>query len=333
MAQSACIVNLIAALTPSQTSPSTPALPVAAIQSLLSLISHSTSKTMRGLVEEIEEACREMERWGREEEEGRKMMSGRSLIPLRSGCELFLRYISRVNVEEEGVSFDDVIAGILSRGEKFAEASLTARGKIAEIASPFIQTNSTILTHGCSRVVLALLAESGKQHKNFNVIVLEGRPDASGVKMASLIRQHVGVPVKIMLDSASGHAVEACDMVICGAEGVVENGGVINKIGTYPLSVLAKCHKKPVYIAAESYKFARLFPLNNGDLERDKNQQICSFVDAPSSSVSKMEIGEGVEVDCPPCDYTPANYITLLFTDLGVLTPSAVSDELIRLYQ
>lgn len=40
-----------------------------------------------------------------------------------------------------------------------------------------------------------------------------------------------------------------------------------------------------------------------------------------------------VRVENPPCDYTPAKYITLLFTDLGVLTPSAVSDELIRLYQ
>jgi len=329
------IVNLIAALTPSQTSPNTPALPVAAIQSLLSLIEHTKSKTMRGLVEDIEEGCREMERWGRETEEGRKMMSGRSWIPLRSGCELFLRYISRVNVEEEGVSFDDVISGILSRGEKFAEASLTARSKIAETGSQFIQTNSTILTHGCSRVVLALLAHASRQHhKNFNVVVLEGRPDASGVKMATLIREHVGVPVKIMLDSASGHAVESCDMVICGAEGVVENGGVINKIGTYPLSVLAKCHGKPVYVAAESYKFARLFPLNNGDLERDKNQAIPSFVDAPGSDVKIMEIpSDGVEVDCPPCDYTPAQFITLLFTDLGVLTPSAVSDELIRLYQ
>jgi translation initiation factor eIF-2B subunit alpha len=42
---------------------------------------------------------------------------------------------------------------------------------------------------------------------------------------------------------------------------------------------------------------------------------------------------EGVESSNPCVDYTPAKYITLLFTDLGVLTPSAVSDELIRLYQ
>ena len=39
------------------------------------------------------------------------------------------------------------------------------------------------------------------------------------------------------------------------------------------------------------------------------------------------------EFDTPKVDFTPSEYITLLFTDLGVLTPAAVSDELIRLYQ
>jgi translation initiation factor 2B subunit (eIF-2B alpha/beta/delta family) len=46
-----------------------------------------------------------------------------------------------------------------------------------------------------------------------------------------------------------------------------------------------------------------------------------------------VDLPSTVEVQNPPCDFTPAKYITLLFTDLGVLTPSAVSDELIRLYQ
>jgi len=44
------------------------------------------------------------------------------------------------------------------------------------------------------------------------------------------------------------------DMVLAGAEGVVENGGVINKLGTYQIAVCARAHNKPVYIAAESYK-------------------------------------------------------------------------------
>ena len=46
-----------------------------------------------------------------------------------------------------------------------------------------------------------------------------------------------------------------------------------------------------------------------------------------------VNLPPSVSIENPPCDFTPAKYITLLFTDLGVLTPSAVSDELIRLYQ
>lgn len=50
--------------------------------------------------------------------------------------------------------------------------------------------------------------------------------------------------------------------MLVGAEGVVENGGVINKLGTYQIAMCAKSLNKPFYVAAESYKFARLYPLN-----------------------------------------------------------------------
>ena len=88
-----------------------------------------------------------------------------------------------------------------------------------------------------------------------------------------------------------------------GAEAVAENGGVVNKVGTLTVACCARAMRRPLYVAAESYKFARAFPLGQRDL--------------PNADV----------------DYTPPDFIELLFTDLGVLTPAAVSDELIRLYQ
>lgn len=48
--------------------------------------------------------------------------------------------------------------------------------------------------------------------------------------------------------------------MLVGAEAVVENGGVINKLGTYQIAMAAKAHSVPVYVAAESYKFARWVP-------------------------------------------------------------------------
>ena len=127
----------------------------------------------------------------------------------------------------------------------------------------------------------------------------------------------------------------------------------------------AKEHKKPFYVAAESFKFARLFPLNQSDLPDigENIREKLNFVDTacwiatagtigrppeegkegidslkvssstPTAIPGLVKIPQQVKVDNPLCDYTPAKYITLLFTDLGVLTPSAVSDELIKLYQ
>ena len=102
--------------------------------------------------------------------------------------------------------------------------------------------------------------------------------------------------------------------------------------------MVAKALKRPFYVAVESYKFARMYPLTQRD--------IFDLCELPSSSPSQSgpgteddlsdlatDFGNGVQYWQATIDFTPAEYITLLFTDLGVLTPAAVSDELIRLYQ
>ena len=54
--------------------------------------------------------------------------------------------------------------------------------------------------------------------------------------------------------------------MLVGAEGVVESGGIINKIGTYTMAISAKAMNKPFYVVAESFKFARIYPLNQQDV-------------------------------------------------------------------
>lgn len=55
-------------------------------------------------------------------------------------------------------------------------------------------------------------------------------------------------------------------MVLVGAEGVVESGGIINKIGTYTMALSARAMNKPFYVVAESFKFVRQYPLNQRDV-------------------------------------------------------------------
>lgn len=107
---------------------------------------------------------------------------------------------------------------------------------------------------------------------------------------------------------------------------------VLEQLGTYQLALAAHAHKKPFYVAAESYKFSRLYyPLTQGDL-RDAVPQL-PLQKPAEEEASTRRLPQGVALDNPAVDFTPARFITLLITDLGVLTPAAVSDELIRLYQ
>ena len=67
--------------------------------------------------------------------------------------------------------------------------------------------------------------------------------------------------VHILVDSAMGFILEQVDFVLTGAELVTENGGIINRIGTYSLALCANSLETPLYVLAENYKFSRVFPL------------------------------------------------------------------------
>ena len=327
------------------------ATPVAAIKALLGVVERSNANTMMELQDELKQA-REIvmkDFLKRQQEEPRHSQTGRSggvrnMIALASGCDLFLKYATRTFLEHG--DFTASRNEVLERGQRFAGISLASRDRIAHIAADFIQEGQTVLTHGWSRVVASILLKAAET-KNFDIILLEGRPDAAGAKAARAYASHESkIPTTVVLDSAMGHVMETVDVVLVGAEAVVENGGFVNKMGTYALATCAKAHGKPFYVAAESYKFARLYPLNQQDLPVMGNSSPIEFVDTSfqpttakkeessqlSNSFNPISLPENVRVENSPCDFTPAKFITLLFTDLGVLTPSAVSDELIRLY-
>lgn len=143
--------------------------------------------------------------------------------------------------------------------------------------------------------------------------------DNEGELMVDELRA-LNIECTLILDSSIGYIMETIDFVMVGAEGVVESGGIINRIGTFTMALCAKAMKKPFYVLTESFKFSRLYPLNQRDLP--------SSYKYPKNSEKR----EDFERTHPLVDYTPPLNITLIFSDLGILTPSAVSDELIKLY-
>ncbi|CAN6928179.1 unnamed protein product [Brassica oleracea] len=280
---------------------------VAAIRALAAVIRASEATTMMELEIELKKASDTLKSWDT------------TSISLTAGCDLFMRYVTRTSALEFE-DFNAAKARVIGRAEKFGEISYKARKIIAVLSQDFIFDGCTILVHGFSRVVLEILKTAAQNKKLFRVLCTEGRPDKTGVLLAKELAK-LDVPVKLLIDSAVAYSMDEVDMVIFGADGVVESGGVINMMGTYQIALVAQTMNKPVYVAAESYKFARLYPLDQKDLE-PALRPVDFGVPVPPK----------VEVERSARDYTPPQYLTMLFTDLGVLTPSVVSDELIQLY-
>lgn len=243
----------------------------------------------------------------------------------------------------------------MNNGRLFVERAKAAREQIALFGRSFVRDGCTVLTTGGSRVVGALLreaAEASGGSVRFKVIyVLPGPEQASqeGSDVVASLRKR-GVPVATIGAEAVGYAMGKVDMVIVGAEGVVENGGVISRLGTYQIGVLARGCGKPFYVVAESHKFVRIFPLGQYDLPIE--QKIVDFKSNDGHTVdgseAQKEVDEGIEMDegekmiqkgdrkvtgvTDAVDFTPPEYISGIITETGVLTPSAVSEELIKIW-
>ncbi|GLU22526.1 hypothetical protein SLE2022_385950 [Rubroshorea leprosula] len=280
---------------------------VAAIRALAAVIRASQATTMMELEIELKKASDSLKSWDT------------TSISLTAGCDLFIRYVTRTSALEYE-DFNSAKSRLIERAEKFGEISCKARRIIAMLSQDFIFDGCTILVHGFSRVVLEVLKTAAQNKKLFRVFCTEGRPDGTGLRLSTELAK-LDVPVKLLIDSAVAYSMDEVHMVFVGADGVVESGGIINMMGTYQVALVAHTMNKPVYVAAESYKFARLYPLDQKDMA-PALRPIDFGVPIPSK----------VEVETSNLDYTPPQYLTLLFTDLGVLTPSVVSDELIQLY-
>uniref|UniRef100_H2YWQ4 Translation initiation factor eIF2B subunit alpha n=1 Tax=Ciona savignyi TaxID=51511 RepID=H2YWQ4_CIOSA len=281
---------------------------VAAIETLLQYIRKDTTETISGLIDNQKQAISVLEK-----------TDCLASTSVSSGADLFLRFITLASLEHHEIS--DVKKILINRGELFLRKVSTCRQKIANLGVPFIKDGAVILTHSYSRVVACVLKQAAESKKRFTVYVTQSCPDKSGFEMAEKLRGY-SIPVVTILDAAAGYILEKVDVVLVGAEGVVENGGIINKIGSYQLGLCAKALNKPVYVFAESFKFVRLYPLNQHDLPDHYKYKASVLKD------SNVDLRE----EHPIVDYTPPSLISLLITDLGVLTPSAVSDELIKLY-
>ncbi|KAF1792821.1 Initiation factor 2B-related [Phytophthora cactorum] len=288
------------------------AVAVAVIKALTGVITRSGASTMMQMEGELQEAAQQLRVFQAADNKASATRFHNS-IATTAGCQLFLRYVTRCFLEFD--DFDLCRSQLIDRGKLFAETSLSSRKRISDVGHNFIRDGMVRIVYDMQSILF----------------VTEGRSNASGyVSEYGGGLAKAGIPTTVILDSAVAYYMEQMDIVIVGAEGVVENGGIVNSIGTYSIAVIAQTLNKQFYVAAESYKFARLYPLTQRDVPQKHMAAISGEIAGGEPTDETMK---NVSFASPFFDYTPPGYIALMFTDLGVLTPSAVSDELIKLYQ
>ncbi len=309
--------------------------PIAAIFALSELVSKSRAATTSELMENIRSASQRLK------------ASLENPVPATAGLDLFTRFVVTKSWDS-GDDFEAHKRSLAALAHEFAVHTVpSCREKICELVLPFIKDDSVVLTHSYSRVVMQALKHAAlHQRKRISVYVTESRPHGLGLRTYHQLVKW-GIPCTVILDSAVAYTMPKVDLVLTGAEGVVESGGFLNAVGTYGMAIIAKACNKPFFALAESFKFLRMFPLNQYDLPTHSGRKLLAFPDlngeqkevgaeaTPKLGSENREYGimsKAQEALNPAIDYTTPDLVTFLFSDVGVLTPSGVGDALLAVY-
>lgn len=200
---------------------------------------------------------------------------------------------------------------------------LEANHRIGRLGAELLGPSTTVLTHcnagalatagyGTALGVIRAAREAGKK---VAVYADETRPYLQGARLTAWELQKDGIDVTLITDNMAGHFFQQnrFDAVLVGADRIAANGDTANKIGTYVLAVLARTHAVPFYVAA---------PLSSIDPHCPTGAGIPIEERPPSEVTTLQEVRiapEGVPARHPAFDVTPAELISAIITDRGIL--------------
>ena len=223
-----------------------------------------------------------------------------------------------------GKSKEELLNLLIKEAKKIDLEDYHANKSIGGYGQVLIPEKANILTH-CNTGALAtsgwgtalgIIRSAYEEGKDITVYVDETRPYLQGARLTAWELQEEGIPHYLITDNSAGFLMKKglINVVIVGADRITANGDVANKIGTYSLSVLAKEHNIPFYVAA---------PTSTFDLDTEKGDDI------PIEIRSEEEVKKCGGCDIAPdntkalnysFDVTPAENITAIITEKGIIS-------------
>jgi len=165
--------------------------------------------------------------------------------------------------------------------------------------------------YGTALGVIRAAVESGKK---IHVFADETRPFLQGSRLTAWELMKDGIPTTVISDNMAGAMMKQGKIgaIVVGADRIAANGDVANKIGTYTVAVLAKEHEIPFYVAAP-FSTIDLDTADGGEIPiEQRNAREVSHI------AGKQMVPDGVEIENPAFDVTPAKYVTAIITERGI---------------
>lgn len=217
---------------------------------------------------------------------------------------------------------DEIRARLKQRSQEIHDEDIAMCKAMGEHAAPLFPRGARILTH-CNAGALAtagygtalgVIRSVFARDPSIHVFTDETRPFLQGARLTAWELQQEGISCSLITDNMSGYFFKAgeIDAVVVGSDRIAGNGDVANKIGTYTVSVLAKEHGVPFYVAA---------PTSTVDLSLTDGSQIPIEERDPSEVThcgSCQVAPEGIGVRNPAFDVTPHANVTAIITEAGV---------------
>jgi methylthioribose-1-phosphate isomerase len=217
----------------------------------------------------------------------------------------------------------EIKAAVVALAKRLYDEDIEQCKALGAHGAALLPKDGTVLTHcnagalatcgyGTALGVIRAAVERGHQ---IDVLADETRPYLQGARLTAWELMKDSIPTTVLCDNMAGHLMSKgrIQAVIVGADRIAANGDTANKIGTYSVSILAKEHGIPFYVAA---------PFNTIDLATATGEGIpIEQRDARevTHSNGKQMTPDGVGIENPAFDVTPAKYITAIITERGVL--------------
>ncbi|MEX0845742.1 MAG: S-methyl-5-thioribose-1-phosphate isomerase [Balneolaceae bacterium] len=236
-----------------------------------------------------------------------------------------LERINQTVYANKDKELDEIKKIILETAKTIHDEDKRVCKKIGENGAELVEKGWNILTHcntgglatGAYGTAYSVILHAYDAGKDIHVWVDETRPLLQGARLTTWELKQAEIPFHLITDSMAGSLMKSgkVNMVVVGADRVTANGDTANKIGTYPLAVLAKENNIPFYVA---------LPLSTFDLETETGDEI-EIEERDSEEVTflgKTPITpKKTDAYNPAFDITPNKYITGFITEKGIVEP------------